>query len=385
MDQKDIDNNRILNTYDYEKKVAEIFGDKDFGKKELYNSSDESNIPIINNKIGQFTYFTPGYSSINIGELFSAIRKSNKSVFRFPGAYSTANNVTNRIDGLSHSFNWRLEAIRHLKTLQFFLRCNFPVECWDTQCYGFLTLSSTLYALASGTREAVELRGQLFISDSEATAILEKLKLIIVSAPLLSTNRMLNKSVNPLIEKGLLTAATIPVAINIGQAVLCNSPLQPINFLYPPLMNYFKHSIASCLSYYGMKYRTSIDEKKGEALQLLYDLSKEKRKINATLIITWRTEDNLIDTVQPEDLITLYHVFGNIVGIGSPYDDHLHDDMRQKRVINWVRKEHNMSYYDVPELLTAGKKYFNAIMRYHEDHDWAGLKQFTEDPIHYTL
>jgi hypothetical protein len=150
-------------------------------------------------------------------------------------------------------------------------------------------------------------------------------------------------------------------------------------------MSYFKSSVASVCTYYGMKYRTSIDEKKGEGLQLLYDLSKQKIRIPATCMVTWQKEDKIVDTVDPEDLIVLHSVFDNIVGIGSPYEDHVHDDMRQRRLMNFVRKEHGMPHYNVPELLATGEKHYNEIKSFHELEDWKGLKLFSEDQTKYIL
>ncbi|HTM06341.1 MAG TPA: hypothetical protein VL201_03805 [Patescibacteria group bacterium] len=373
----------ISQSYTRSKTIEEIFATDDYGKAELYGSKDECNITVGHQD--KYTYYNPGYVDTDFGPVFPYMRRKESHLYRYPGLFVIANGPVQRNDGLPNGFNWKHEAKRHLKVLYYLLKNNTPVECWQSTCYGFWAISSTLYALASGTRDAVELRGELFIPDYEAFAILEKLKLIIVSAPLLSTKKMLNKAYNPLVENVLLSAATVPAAVNIGQSVLCNNPIQPSSFFYYPLMSYFKSSVASVCTYYGMKYRTSIDEKKGEGLQLLYDLSKQKIRIPATCMVTWQKEDKIVDTVDPEDLIVLHSVFDNIVGIGSPYEDHVHDDMRQRRLMNFVRKEHGMPHYNVPELLATGEKHYNEIKSFHELEDWKGLKLFSEDQTKYIL
>lgn len=368
-------------------KLQDIFKTNNIGKAEIYYSEDLTQNTICQTHENQYTYYTPGNYPKNLAKSFARYRDDAECTFSFPGRYLAVNGVNNRDYGKRLSLNWQMEAARNIKVIEALYEKGLPIECWETHCYSFWSLACTLYGLKGGNRDAVELRGRLFVTDSQADAMINSLKLIIASSPLLSTQKFLDTTVNPMLERGLITAAFIPPIVNIGSACLSNKKIAPSSFALVPFIGLFKSTIASTLSYYGLNYITSIDQKRGESLQLLYDLSKkEKRIINSAMLVTWQQEDNLTDTMYPEELSFLSNTFTTFYGIGSPYNDHLKDDTRQIRVMNYVRSLHNIPHYIEPEqLLMTGKRHFEEILPFHETKDWAGLKKYTEDPTKYIL
>ncbi|RTL07041.1 hypothetical protein EKK58_02575 [Candidatus Dependentiae bacterium] len=367
-------------------KLNTIFKTDQLEKAELYSSEDSTGYPVIQSHENQYTYYITGKHPKNLGESFQRYRALNKNYDR-PGKYLAVNGINNRDKGLPLLFNWQMEAIRNIKVIKALFDNGMPVELIETMCYGFFSLASTLYGLQSGSSEAVNLRGNLFIQDSEAGAILEKLKLIIIQSPLLSTQKLLNHFVNPKIETCISASSLIASSVSGCAAMLYNQPINPWSFVHLPFVGLFKSSIASTLSYYGIHYVTSIDQKRGEGLQLLYDLStKEKRPLhNTTISLSWQKTDNLVDTIRADELECFQNTFRVLCGMGSPYNDHMANDTRQIRVINYARYLNRMPYYAIPELLNTGKKHLKEIEPYHANQDWEGLKEYTEDPMKYIL
>lgn len=353
---------------------------------ELYGCNDLSGLRITGNNLqNSYTYFTPGLVEKNVGLFLSHIVQKEENKYKFPLCTMMANGVVNRANGQKHSFNFDLEVTRQMQLLHYLNNKNLPVECWYTACYGFFPLAGTLFTLKSGCRKAIERRGRCFISDSEAAYLARKIKLIIVSNPLCNAEKMLNVSFNPIIEKSIIISTAVSAAMSTKQ-IIQNNNIAPFAIVMP-FIGLFRKAIASRLSYYGLQYKTSIDEQRGDGLQLLYDLShKEKRHIDSTLLVCWQREDNTVDTMYPEELSILNNTFSTFYGIGSPYNDHLNDDTRQIRVMNYVRSLHGMPHYIEPEkLLTNGKKHFEEILPFHTEQDWQGLKEYTEDSANYIL
>ncbi|RTL07042.1 hypothetical protein EKK58_02580 [Candidatus Dependentiae bacterium] len=363
-----------------DKKYLNTIHDTFQKNNEIYIHTDSSETEIYIPHDNAYTYATPGGLEFNVGLCFGHFRMDERALYRFPHTFKVANGIVNRPNGFKNAFNWRLEAIRNIQNLQNELAHNTPVECWQTICYGFFSLSSTLFALHSSSREAVKLRETLSLSTNDTFAIVDSLKLCITSSPLLSSTRMLDEQYNPIVKKALLGASLLPL--------LLNNYSRDSNLLWyslPVITFLAQNKIAPMLSYYGMKFKTAVDEKQGDGLKLIYELSKEKKTSTSTLLINWQKNDPIASTVRPDDLKIVSSFFNQVIGIGSPFENHEQDDARQIAVTNTVRKNLDLPHYNEKYLLYIGKKYFEEIMPFHIAQDWQGLKKYTEDPTKYIL
>lgn len=383
-------------------KLKNIYKTDDVGPAELYMTEDTTGNPVYNADGGnpvynadggnpvysfnenQYTFYTPGHYEKNLAKSFSSFRTKEENILSFPGTYLARNGIGNRKDGKKHAFNYELEAVSHIETLKCLFNKQIPVRCWETHCYGFWRGCSTIYALASQTPEARDLRARIFLPEDDRKKILRSLQLIIAKNPMLNAQRHLEKNITPTIETGLFACSAIPPIVHTSTVALCNNSFNPLYFTTVPLA-IFKKPIALQASFWGMNYYTSIDDRRADGLKLLYKLTKEGIKLGQSLVLAWQADDPVTGSIQPEDLKLLHTVFNNVCFIGGPSNDHNYIDQRQIRVINYVRHVENLPHYTIPELLNAGKRHYEEILPYHMNEDWEGLKEYTEDPSQYFL